>query len=208
MNIGQENGKFVAPHAADQITGPHTVAQSASNRDQRLITCLMSLAIIDRLETIKIDQQDTCHLARATLCLGKLVPAFLQHAAIGKLSQDVLESILPQGLLGDPAIGNIVKYHNTDAHFMQKNTAMLDGFDRSVLAQNFNFKGGDFGDTRFVHLPQIALMGARSFPVALTPIRLLNPFIDSLETVFPIAECCRESAIGESDFPIHKGCPG
>jgi hypothetical protein len=44
--------------AADSIARPHGIEESSSDLLQHLVPCYMAEAVIDRLESVKIDEQD------------------------------------------------------------------------------------------------------------------------------------------------------
>src|SRR5690606_21317466 len=60
-DIRHEYRKFVTTHAADEVAVANAVAQPLRHHFERLVTSIVAYRVVNGLEAIEIDQQDSRH---------------------------------------------------------------------------------------------------------------------------------------------------
>ena len=59
VEVVEENAEFISTHASECITGPDIVEQPLREFDQQLISSQMPQRVVDTLEAIQVEEQDS-----------------------------------------------------------------------------------------------------------------------------------------------------
>ena len=98
--------ELVTAEAADGILGAHARAQPPRNLQQQLVTNPVAERIVDRFETVEVDEHDAGAPAAALRLFQRMLQAVIKQHAIGQPCQTVmagkeLEILLQAFALGD-----------------------------------------------------------------------------------------------------------
>ena len=111
-DIRQQQQKLIPALAAHRIGGAHALFKPLRHLDQQLIADVMPQHIVDRLETVEIDQQQ-CHLGAGTRRKGnRLLQAVLEQLLIRQLRQHIVVEQEFGALFRPTTLGNIGKHPN------------------------------------------------------------------------------------------------
>ena len=101
VGVGQKRGEFLAAVARRQVTRPSQCRQqNGGDFAQAIVTCEMTVAVVERLEPIDVDhdQREILFLAFGLAVLAH--QGVVEGAAVGESGQAILTSQRPQPPVG------------------------------------------------------------------------------------------------------------
>jgi hypothetical protein len=88
-HIVQQNREFIAPEPRDQVSFANDLGQSASHRQEQRIPGRMAKRIIDRLEAVEVEIQDSKLLAGSARSGKGMIEPIKERSTICEAGQDI-----------------------------------------------------------------------------------------------------------------------
>ncbi len=103
--VRSQDRKLVAPEAGHQVVLAHRGLQPVSDLDQHLVAGRVTVHVVDPLEAVQIQQQQTMRAVGPRRRAQGRLQGLLELAAIGQAGQRVLERQPVRFVLRRPALG-------------------------------------------------------------------------------------------------------
>ena len=100
VHPSQDHGELVPSEPRDGVAGPQTTAQPLGHLAQDLVPGLVTLGIVDVLETVQIDQKQGRAPAAVGIGAEMVVETLVQQFPVGQPRQRVVEGTVPDLALG------------------------------------------------------------------------------------------------------------
>src|ERR1700690_3203566 len=97
VDVLQEKGKFIASQPRDGISGPDAVGQLATDHDEKLIADGMTVAVVDDLEPVQVEEKD-CVVGGALPSLRRgddVLEPVHEKRPVREARQRIMEGIIP-----------------------------------------------------------------------------------------------------------------
>ena len=108
FDVVDQADELVSADPGDGICLADTAFQPTTDRDQELIPDLVTQAIVDVLEAVDVEEEDTEPRIRPSLrpCDG-LAQTVQEECAVGKTGQGVVERVVLEAVLGRLSLGDV-----------------------------------------------------------------------------------------------------
>ena len=108
FDVVDQADELVSPDPGDGVCLAHTAFQPATDRDQELISHLVTQAIVDVFEAVDVEEKHPEPRIRPSLrpCDG-LAQTVQKECAVGKTGQGVVERVVLEAVLGRLSLGDV-----------------------------------------------------------------------------------------------------
>ena len=103
----QENRELIAAQPSRGVAGPQSAPQTPRDRLQQLVTVVMTKAVIDDLESIKIDEEHAGRLVPPRRARKRLLQAIHEQRTIRQVGEWIVEGPIDQSILSQLALRDI-----------------------------------------------------------------------------------------------------
>src|SRR5262249_61462973 len=108
LDVFEQNSKFIAAKTRHSIAGAQTSFETASDRDEQLISNHVAKTVVDILETIEIKEQNCEQIILAPFTVpDRYAETIDKERAIREPGQGIMQGIVQQLLFGDFSLGDI-----------------------------------------------------------------------------------------------------
>ncbi|GEM_PF-2133190 len=105
--IGDQDAELIATQAGHRVRLAHAAPDTGTGLDDQLVAHRVAQGVVDFLEMVQVDE-DQRHLVLAALgALEHIRQAVVEQEPVGQLGQAVVVGLLPDGIVGDLAFGDV-----------------------------------------------------------------------------------------------------